>query len=211
MTSRRCVLVMRHGETDWNLAGRFQGHTDIPINATGVQQVERAAQWLAREPIAHVVSSDLSRARQSAEPAAGLLGTTVATDPALRERSYGLLEGLTWTEIEAQHPEIHRQLRSSPHHVPIPGGESPDELKARTWPAFWQVARRSTDTHAALLVSHGGVIRSWLLDVVGPERAPRPVPNATPYRFWVTWDAEQNKGQVTAVERMDGPGQFVAV
>ena len=87
MTHLRHLLLARHGETDWNVAGRWQGHTDVPLNATGRAQALALAERLRNEGIAAVATSDLSRARHTAEIVAGALGVPVAlVDPALREQ-----------------------------------------------------------------------------------------------------------------------------
>jgi hypothetical protein len=87
------IHLVRHGETDWNVEGRLQGWTDIPLNATGIEQAHAAASVLAGRPIGSVLSSDLSRARDTAAMIAAAAGREVLTDPALRERNYGVAEG----------------------------------------------------------------------------------------------------------------------
>lgn len=99
------ILLVRHGETDWNAAGRIQGHSDTPLNAAGRLQARRAAQRLAREPIRALYSSDLARAFETATIIGVPLGLTVVVSPQLRERRYGEWEGLTSAEIQAHYPE----------------------------------------------------------------------------------------------------------
>ena len=94
------LLLVRHGETDWNAEGRLQGHTDTPLNDYGRRQARTLADELAGEPIDAVYSSDLARARETAEIVGGRLGLTVVVDPGLREKNWGSWEGLTPAERE---------------------------------------------------------------------------------------------------------------
>src|SRR5437868_1324681 len=97
------LIVMRHGETDWNRQQRFQGQIDVPLNAVGQAQAQRLAQRLVAEPFDVVVSSDLQRARTTAALAAG--GRDVRIDPLWREQAFGVLEGFDAPTIVERHPE----------------------------------------------------------------------------------------------------------
>jgi probable phosphoglycerate mutase len=109
MTAPRTLYLARHGETDWNLEGRWQGQTDIGLNGSGRAQAAALAERLAGHGIAHVSASDLSRARQTAEIVARRLGVaTVAVDHALRERGFGVFEGLTREECAQRFPDSWR-------------------------------------------------------------------------------------------------------
>ena len=100
------LLLIRHGETDHNRQGRFQGQVDVPLNATGQQQAQRLAQRLRDEPLDMLVSSDLARARGTAEPLRMLRsGLALATDTAWREQAFGVLEGLVVAEARMSQPE----------------------------------------------------------------------------------------------------------
>jgi broad specificity phosphatase PhoE len=108
------LLLVRHGETDWNAAGRLQGHTDRPLNEYGHRQARELADRLAGDGIQAVYASDLSRARETAEIIAGRLGLEVITDPDLREKNWGSWEGLTSderarVEFEGESTEEHRE------------------------------------------------------------------------------------------------------
>src|ERR1700744_3579732 len=94
------VHLVRHGQTDWNAERRTQGWTDIPLNATGREQALDAAAPLAEPRVATVISSDLSRARKPAEPIAARAGVPLVLEPALRERGFGVAEGMRDSEIE---------------------------------------------------------------------------------------------------------------
>jgi glucosyl-3-phosphoglycerate phosphatase len=101
----RRVVLWRHGQTSWNVEGRFQGHADIPLTEVGLAQARAAAARLATLRPAAIVSSDLSRARSTAAELARFTGLDVTTDSRLRERSGGVWEGLTQDEIRARYPE----------------------------------------------------------------------------------------------------------
>ena len=98
------ILLARHGETDWNRNGRVQGHTDIPLNATGIAQAQALAERLAGEPLAAVFASDLERARVTAAAVAARHELPVSIDPDLREKNFGSWEGLTDGEIAERFP-----------------------------------------------------------------------------------------------------------
>jgi probable phosphoglycerate mutase/uncharacterized phosphatase len=102
MLPRRPFLFLRHGQTDWNLEGRFQGHTDIPLNATGLAQAHGAAERLARQPITAIVSSPLVRASKTAAIVAERLGLPLHIDPELMERSFGRYEGLVVKNVKKE-------------------------------------------------------------------------------------------------------------
>src|ERR1700735_3011372 len=106
---RRIVFVARHGETDWNAAGRWQGHTDVPLNDNGRAQARALAERLRGARLAGVVASDLSRAHETARIVAGELGVSLAyVERELRERGFGVFEGLTRAECETHHAEAWR-------------------------------------------------------------------------------------------------------
>ena len=106
------ILLIRHGETPWNAERRLQGHIDIALNDTGLQQAAALGQALAGEPLAAVLSSDLQRARQTAQAVASLHDLPVQADPLLRERCYGAFEGLLYADIAAQYPHEYAQWQS---------------------------------------------------------------------------------------------------
>ena len=99
------ILAIRHGETDWNVAGRIQGQLDIPLNATGRWQVTRLALAVAEEGIAAVYSSDLLRAFETAQAVSRGCGQPIVTDVGLRERGFGIYEGLSYAEINERWPD----------------------------------------------------------------------------------------------------------
>ena len=93
------LLLVRHGETAWNAEHRIQGHLDIPLSPSGIQQAARLAKRLAGTPIDAIYSSELVRAWLTAEPLAACVGVPIVAETRLRERSFGIFEGLTLDEI----------------------------------------------------------------------------------------------------------------
>ena len=185
---RRVLYLARHGETSWNREGRWQGHTDIELNEVGHGQARALGELLRGRDIARIHSSDLARARQTAEAAAAILGVTeLVIDKELRERSFGIFEGLTRSECERRHPELWTSYRADPRRVP-PGAESQEALADRMHAAMSRaLARRhERDDAAVLVVSHGGSIRALLARVTG--EMPPPLENVAVFRVVSTPD-----------------------
>ena len=173
------VWLIRHGETAWNVEKRFQGHLDVPLSPAGVGQAFRLAQRLSRSGLSFsaLFSSDLRRAKETAEPLSALLGLPLQTTPLLREIDVGSLAGLTRQEAEAHHPEFFRRASADPWHTPRPGGESMAGL-ARRLQSFLEGL--SPGRH--LVVTHGGVIRAALklaLDLEGDTWRRFHIPNTS--------------------------------
>jgi probable phosphoglycerate mutase len=151
------LVLIRHGETEWNAAGRLQGAIDVPLSERGSWQAQRVAERLATEPFAAVVASDLARAMQTAAPLAAALGLTVAPEPRLRERAYGIFEGERYAGLAERYPvEWAAHLARDPDWV-IPGGESIAQLRDRVRAALAELARRHAGSQIAV-VAHGGVL-----------------------------------------------------
>ena len=151
------IIAVRHGETAWNADSRMQGQLDIPLNALGRLQAQRLARALADEPLDAIYASDLSRAFDTAQAVAALTGHRVTADTALRERAFGVFQGLTYTEIEQRWPEQGARWRARDVDFVPEGGESLRQLSVRSVEA----AARLAAAHAGgtiLLVAHGGVM-----------------------------------------------------
>lgn len=183
------IVLIRHGETPWNAERRLQGHIDIPLNDTGLQQAAALGQALAGEPLAAVLSSDLQRARQTAQAVADLHDLPVQADPLLRERCYGAFEGLLYADIAAQYPHEYAQWQSRQIDAVMPSGERQAEsfrqfyARANTAIARW--AERY-DGQAIAIVAHGGVLECAYRAAVGMSLdSPRDfqVKNASVNRF----------------------------
>ena len=160
------LLLVRHGETDWNRGGRWQGHADAPLNERGREQARALADELGGQHVAAVYSSDLARARETAEIIAARLGRPVAVDPRLREVDVGGWSGLTTEEIRERFPEeVGRWLDSDPAHT-FDGGESYAVMGERVVAALEEIAARHPDGQI-LVVLHGGPIRAVLAHAAG--------------------------------------------
>lgn len=172
--------MLRHGETDWNVEKRIQGHIDVSLNAVGLAQATAAAAGLAGQTFHAAYSSDLSRAWQTARTAADALGLQLLRAPGLRERHYGTLQGLTAAEIAVRYPETYaRYLSRDPDHA-FGAGETLAAFAARIAAAIEDLAARHPG-ESLLLVSHGGVLDICYRRATGRElSAPRNfgIPNA---------------------------------
>ncbi len=151
------VCLIRHGETDWNAERRIQGHRDLPLNASGLAQAEALARGLADLTVEAIYSSDLLRARQTAQPLADSLGVALQTDPLLRERNFGCCEGKTIDEVMAGDALIARGLSARQPDFVLPGGESLLQHLARVETCFARLATRHGG-QCVVVVSHGGVL-----------------------------------------------------
>ena len=151
------LIVVRHGETAWNVDTRIQGHLDIPLNATGLWQARQLGDALAGEAISAIYTSDLLRARKTAQAVADATGAALVDEPGLRERAFGSFQGRTFAEVEAEHPEQARRWRQrDPDYAPD-GGESLRVLRERVVDTTHRLAARHPG-ELVLLVTHGGVL-----------------------------------------------------
>ncbi len=155
------LILVRHGETDWNRELRFQGQVDIPLNATGREQAARVSRRLANAAIDRVVSSDLSRARQTAEPLAELLARRGAPDPIesplLREQSFGLVDGMSVDDIKRQHPAAWNEWIGFDADWAFDNGESTRRFHARVLQGLQELVNAHAGQTLAV-VTHGGVL-----------------------------------------------------
>lgn len=153
------LVVMRHGETDFNREGRYQGSIDTSLNEAGRRQVVAALEALRPFPIRQIVSSPLARARESAEIVAEALAVPIEDHVAFVERRFGILEGLTRAEMLERHPGVWRDGLNRQFHAGAPEGESLFELGIRVRQGLSELYRRHGGK-TVLLVCHGGVARS---------------------------------------------------
>jgi len=152
------IILIRHGETEWNREGRIQGyHGDSALTENGRAQAQKLAARLAGEDLGALYSSDSERARQTAAPIVAALRMAAVYDTALRERNYGEFEGWTYADLERERPEAYSKFRSrDPAYAP-PGGESGAQFSARILAALERVAKPMAGRQAAV-VTHGGVL-----------------------------------------------------
>jgi probable phosphoglycerate mutase len=178
------IVAIRHGETAWNAESRLQGQLDIPLNALGRAQASRLPAALRDEGLAVVYASDLGRAWQTAQALAGPLGLPLRAEPGLRERCFGMLEGLSYPQIDADWPELARRWRQREPDFAPAGAESLNVFFARCMATVSRLVAAHPGQCLAL-VCHGGVLdclyraaahialdapRSWVLGNAGINR-----------------------------------------
>jgi broad specificity phosphatase PhoE len=164
------VFLLRHGQTQWNATGRLQGATDIPLNETGRLQAQAAANSLGRRlaPGALIVASPLSRALETAEALSRVVGSPVAADARLAERSYGVWEGMTHDERVVHAPDEVTRWREGDEPL-IEGYEGHALLSERVMAALHHHAAAASGD--LVVVSHGGALRMAVTSALGPRLA----------------------------------------
>ena len=174
------LVLIRHGETDMNRELRFQGHVNVALNATGLEQARRLAARMAGEQADAVYVSDLLRACQTAEPIAGGLALPAVTDVSLREQSFGRVDGMRVDDIQRDHPEAWAGWLRFDEDFAMPEGESTRTFHARVIEAVQRlVAAHPQQT--VVVVTHGGVLdmiyrTARSLGLGGPRQSE--IPNA---------------------------------
>jgi probable phosphoglycerate mutase len=151
------VIAIRHGETAWNVDTRIQGQLDIPLNDTGRWQARRMAEALSHEPLQAIYASDLGRAHQTASALAEVAGLPVQADKGLRERGFGIFQGLTFKEIEQRWPQESERWRKRDPEFGPEGGETLSAFYARSVATAERLAAAHPGETIAL-VAHGGVM-----------------------------------------------------
>ena len=170
------LIVIRHGETEWNRERRMQGTTDTRLSELGRAQAQALGRRLASREFAALYSSNLSRARQTAEAIAVLTGRDVVTDPRLQERRFGIFEGLLSAEIRTRYPEEHARFASRDPDYEVPGGESASAFTARCLGCLSEIAGRHSGEEV-VVVTHGLVLDSLYRAAHGLGHGePRPLP-----------------------------------
>lgn len=183
----RSVWLFRHGQTDWNQAERFQGHLDIPLNENGRSQARELAPLLARAGIQAILSSDLSRARETADIVARALKIPVWSDERLREAHLGDAQGLTREEIEVRFGEElatrWRSTQVTDADVSYPGGESGTQVLSRTLTCLTDWLSREQTPASLAVATHGGVIRRLMQHLLPKDYGHVPIPNTVVYEL----------------------------
>ncbi len=151
------LLLIRHGETVWNQQGRMQGQHDSPLTPTGLQQARQLARRLKDVKFTALYSSDLGRAHQTARCIADASGHEIVSDAGLRERHFGIFEGLTNSEMKLRHPDEHELFAKRDLHYSMPGGESQNDFRSRVVTALERIAQRHAE-QTIVVVSHGLVL-----------------------------------------------------
>lgn len=183
--SRLCLV--RHGQTDWNLAGRYQGQSDVPLNASGRAQAHALAKQLKGQPLVAICTSDLERAKETAEIIGAFLRLPVTLEPRLREINQGEWEGQLVEVIKARYAELWQQRILDPAGIRPPGGETVQEVATRVHAALDDITAHHPGA-SILIVSHGlalatAICKAWDIPVT---QAYGLIPgNAEP--TWVDW------------------------
>lgn len=148
------LLLIRHGETDWNLRGRYQGHSDVPLNANGLAQAEQVASHLRGTRVDAIYASDLVRAHNTAAVIGQVLKVAVHTDVRLREINQGVWEGMILSDIKSQYSELFEKRRKDPLSVAPPGGETVGAVQERMLSAVTDIVQEHP-AGRVVVVSHG--------------------------------------------------------
>jgi broad specificity phosphatase PhoE len=160
------LLIVRHGETEWNAEGRIQGHTDIGLSEKGAEQARSLGQRLADRQIDVAYSSDLKRTSETAKLALGGRDITLNETPRLREYNKGIFEGMTLSEIQEKFPaEYPKYLEKDLSYAPE-GGETTRDVSTRMASIFAEIKANHLD-ETVLVVSHGGVLRAAMVSLLG--------------------------------------------
>ena len=160
------LLIVRHGETEWNAEGRIQGHTDIGLSENGAQQARSLGQRLADRQIDVAYSSDLKRTSETARLALGHRNVVLNETPRLREYHKGIFEGMTLTEIQTQFPdEYPKYLEKDLSYAPE-GGETTRDVSTRMASIIQEIKAKHLD-ETVLVVSHGGALRAAMVSLLG--------------------------------------------
>jgi 2,3-bisphosphoglycerate-dependent phosphoglycerate mutase len=188
MTTR--FIVVRHGETHWNIQQRIQGHGDSPLTPRGEAQADAIAERLSREKFDALIASDLGRAMQTAQRIAARTGHSVIPDPRLRERNFGIGEGLTYAEIDQRFPGAFSRTQEMDPDYLVPGGETRRHFHHRVMLAFEALALEHHGKRIAV-VAHGGVLAAIYRVVHDiPVAQPHTIPIANASYNALTFEAD---------------------
>ena len=152
------IILIRHGETEWNSQQRMQGHSNSDLSSVGQAQIQALGQWMKNVPFDHIYSSDSLRAKQTAEAITQFSGHKLKIDLRLREKNLGVFEGLTSEEARERHPEVFRLFKTAGSKYVIDEGESTQQLQDRALEIVDEIRIKHPEERV-LLVTHGGFIR----------------------------------------------------
>jgi broad specificity phosphatase PhoE len=161
------LILIRHGETDWNVTLQYQGHAQVPLNEHGREQARLAARRLGRNRATTLYASDITRAWETAQIIGDTLGLTPQPMPELREIDVGRWEGLTPEQLYRQFPDHMQEYERDPARTVRLGGESYAQLQERALVALQRIQETHQYDETILAVSHGGTIRALLCHVIG--------------------------------------------
>lgn len=178
------IIIVRHGQTEWNMLGKWQGSADIPLDTRGLEQAELLGERLKYWRIDVIYSSHLQRAVQTADAIAKHHDLAVQIEPAWRERHAGDCEGMTRAEIIEKYTDMVRI-----GNFQAPNGETHDQLTARIIPAFEQLQTQHAG-ESILLVSHGGTIAALIAHILG-------MPHQESWRFTAGYNTGLSRIELT--------------
>ena len=161
------LLLVRHGETQWNRSNRFQGQNDIPLNRRGLAQARQTARALAKNPCRGIYSSPLKRTMQVAGKISQAVDRPVCEVDGLKELDLGDLEGVSGEEMRDGWRQVYDAWRDNPADVSMPSGESLAQLQDRAWHAFLELEAAHDDGDTLILVSHNFAIRTIVCKLLG--------------------------------------------
>jgi broad specificity phosphatase PhoE len=165
------LTVVRHGQTSANAEGRFQGQSELPLDATGRAQARALGAHLASLAFSFAVASDLARATATAEAIVASRGISLELDRRWREMNFGAWEGLTWAEIVARNPELKEKPANAPRFYTPQGGESFDSVCDRVADAVAAIGERTPEGAQVLVVTHAGPLHALLRVLMGEGEA----------------------------------------
>jgi len=160
------LILIRHGETEWNKQQRMQGHLNSNLSKLGQSQINSLGKWMKNIPFDHIYCSDSPRARFTAEAITQFSGNDLKIDKRLREKNLGVFEGLTSEEAMKLYPEVFRLFKTSGPEYVIKNGESTMQLFERAY-EFIESIRLNHQNERVILVTHGGVIRVLFKHILG--------------------------------------------
>jgi 2,3-bisphosphoglycerate-dependent phosphoglycerate mutase len=176
-----CLLFLfRHGETDWNREGRLQGHTDTPLNATGLAQAQALVERLRPHRLDAVVSSDLTRAWTTGQIVAVGLGIPLLSEPGLREAHIGEAEGLFWPEVKSRFGEALTERWFTDDDAAFPGGETGLETRSRGLAALRRFVAEQPYRRIGVS-THGAMVRQLMKHALPPGSPPARTRNTVLY------------------------------
>ena len=160
------LYLIRHGETDYNSALRFQGQTDILLNRKGIEQAERVAEFFRDIPLQAIYTSSLKRASATAEIIGRVKGIEPQETDALREMSFGIWENMDSKDIQKKFAKEWKDFFASPANIKIPEGESMSDVQKRAYPEVQRILDQYPEGDVAF-VAHGGIIRVLICTMLG--------------------------------------------
>jgi len=164
------IYLVRHGQTAWNKEEIFRGRTDIPLDETGLKQAELAGEYFRGMEVHAIYSSPLSRAWETAQKISQIHNLKVQPLQGILDMSFGKWEGQSHRDIQKNDKEIYRQWREEPHQVRLPGGESLDEVRARSMAALEGVIRENPGK-TLVLVSHRVICKVLICAILGLDNS----------------------------------------